>query len=74
MSKNYKFETIALHGGQLIEPTKLSRAIPVYRTTSYIFKNTTHAANLFSLKESGKYIYENNEPNSRYTGKKNGIA
>ncbi|MCX7726260.1 MAG: O-acetylhomoserine aminocarboxypropyltransferase/cysteine synthase [Chitinispirillaceae bacterium] len=52
MGKNYKFETLALHGGQKIDET-LSRAIPIYRTTSYLFKNTEHAAKLFSLQEKG---------------------
>ena len=52
MSK-YKFETLALHAGQEIDPTTLSRGVPVYRTTSYVFKNTEHAANLFALKELG---------------------
>ena len=49
----YGFETIALHGGQEADPTTLSRAVPIYRTSSYVFKDTTHAANLFSLKEFG---------------------
>ncbi|MCM8796667.1 MAG: O-acetylhomoserine aminocarboxypropyltransferase/cysteine synthase [Candidatus Omnitrophica bacterium] len=46
-------ETILLHGGQEPDPTTGSRAVPIYQTTSYQFKNTEHAANLFSLKESG---------------------
>jgi O-acetylhomoserine (thiol)-lyase len=53
MSKNYRFETLALHGGQEIDPYTLSRGVAIYRTSSYLFKNTEHAANLFSLKESG---------------------
>ena len=51
-SKQYRFETLALHGGQTIDATQ-SRAVPVYRTSSYVFKNTQHAANLFALKELG---------------------
>lgn len=51
-AKNYHFETLALHAGQVPDAT-LSRGIPVYRTTSYVFKNTEHAANLFALKELG---------------------
>jgi O-acetylhomoserine (thiol)-lyase len=47
------FETQALHAGQPIESDTLSRAVPVYRTTSYVFRNTEHAANLFALKELG---------------------
>ncbi|HOJ36831.1 MAG TPA: O-acetylhomoserine aminocarboxypropyltransferase/cysteine synthase [Ignavibacteriales bacterium] len=50
-----KFETLALHAGHNIDPT-LSRAVPIYRTSSYIFKSAEHAANLFALKELG-YIY-----------------
>ncbi|MDD5672537.1 MAG: O-acetylhomoserine aminocarboxypropyltransferase/cysteine synthase [Chitinivibrionales bacterium] len=49
----YRFETLAVHGGQVVEPDTLSRGVPVYRTTSYLFKNTEHAANLFALKELG---------------------
>ena len=48
-----KFETLCLHGGYEPEPTTLSRQVPVYRTTSYLFKSTEHAVNLFSLKELG---------------------
>ncbi len=50
---NYKFETLALHAGQNIDTDTLSRAVPIYRTSSYVFKNTEHAANLFALKEMG---------------------
>jgi O-acetylhomoserine (thiol)-lyase len=48
----YRFETLALHAGQVPDAT-LSRGIPVYRTTSYVFRSTEHAANLFALKELG---------------------
>ncbi|MFH0909428.1 MAG: aminotransferase class I/II-fold pyridoxal phosphate-dependent enzyme [bacterium] len=48
-----KLETLCLHGGQQPDPTTLARAVPVYRTSSYVFKNTEHAANLFALKELG---------------------
>ncbi len=49
----YHFETLALHAGQVPDPATLSRAVPVYRTTAYNFRNSQHAADLFSLKESG---------------------
>ncbi len=52
-----RFDTICLHGGQQPDPTTVSRAVPIYRTTSYVFKNTEHAANLFALKELGN-IYK----------------
>ncbi len=46
-------ETIALHGGQVPDPTTGARAVPIYQTTSYVFKDSDHAANLFGLKEFG---------------------
>ncbi len=52
-TKKLNFETICLHGGQEVEPTTLSRAVPIYQTSSYVFKDTDHAANLFALKEFG---------------------
>ena len=48
-----KFETLTLHAGQSADPTTLSRAVPIYQTASYVFKNSEHAANLFGLKEFG---------------------
>ena len=53
MTKSYRPETIALHGGQEPDSATLSRAVPIYRTSSYVFRNTEHAANLFALKELG---------------------
>ncbi len=46
-------ETLALHAGQTADPTTGSRAVPIYQTSSYVFKSTDHAANLFALKEFG---------------------
>lgn len=48
-----KLETLCLHGGTQPDPTTLARAVPVYRTSSFVFKNAEHAANLFALKELG---------------------
>src|SRR5450756_904360 len=49
-----RLDTVAVHSGQeLPDPTTGSRAVPIYQTTSYVFKNTDHAANLFALKELG---------------------
>lgn len=45
--------TLALHAGQTPDPTTGARAVPIYQTTSYVFKSTEHAANLFALKEFG---------------------
>ncbi|MBM4103317.1 MAG: O-acetylhomoserine aminocarboxypropyltransferase/cysteine synthase [Planctomycetes bacterium] len=52
-TKKYKLETLALHAGQEVDPTTQSRAVPIYQTTSYVFKDTDHAANLFALREFG---------------------
>ncbi|MBF0530061.1 MAG: O-acetylhomoserine aminocarboxypropyltransferase/cysteine synthase [Deltaproteobacteria bacterium] len=49
---NYRFETLALHAGQSVDATQ-SRGVALYRTSSYVFKNTQHAANLFGLRELG---------------------
>lgn len=46
-------ETLALHGGQTVDPTSLARAVPIYQTTSYQFRDTDHAAKLFGLQEFG---------------------
>jgi len=51
--KNYRPETLALHAGQEIDPITFSRAVPVYRTTAYNFKNAKHGADLFALRELG---------------------
>jgi O-acetylhomoserine (thiol)-lyase len=48
-----RLDTAAVHAGQTPDPTTGSRAVPIYQTTSYVFKNTDHAANLFALKELG---------------------
>ena len=48
-----KFDTLALHAGQTPDGTTLSRAVPIYQTSSYVFKSSEHAANLFGLKEFG---------------------
>jgi O-acetylhomoserine (thiol)-lyase len=47
------FETKAIHGGQESDPTTGARAVPIYQTTSYAFRNTEHAASLFALREPG---------------------
>jgi O-acetylhomoserine (thiol)-lyase len=51
--KHYKLDTLALHAGQTVDETTLSRAVPIYQTTSYVFRDSEHAANLFALKEPG---------------------
>ena len=49
----YRLETLALHAGQKADSDTLSRAVPIYQTTSYCFKDTSHAARLFALEEFG---------------------
>ncbi|RXZ77201.1 homocysteine synthase [Paenibacillaceae bacterium] len=51
--RKLSLETLAVHGGQEIDPTTMSRAVPIYQTTSYGFRDTEHAADLFGLKEFG---------------------
>jgi O-acetylhomoserine (thiol)-lyase len=53
MSNGWSFETRQIHAGQTADPTTGARALPIYQTTSYVFKDTDHAANLFGLKEFG---------------------
>jgi O-acetylhomoserine/O-acetylserine sulfhydrylase len=50
---NLRFETLQLHAGQEIDQTTRSRAVPIYQTTSYTFRDSEHGANLFALKEFG---------------------
>ncbi|AKN33519.1 O-acetylhomoserine aminocarboxypropyltransferase [Clostridium carboxidivorans P7] len=51
--RKLSFETLQVHAGQEPDPTTGSRAVPIYQTSSYVFKNADHAANLFQLKEPG---------------------
>lgn len=51
--KKLKFDTLQVHAGQQVDPATGSRAVPIYQTTSYVFKDTDHAKDLFALKEFG---------------------
>jgi O-acetylhomoserine (thiol)-lyase len=51
--KTWRFDTLALHGGQEPDPTTGSRAVPIYQTSSYVFRDADHAAALFALQEPG---------------------
>ncbi len=51
--RDYGFDTLALHGGQEVDSATTARAVPIYQSTSYVFHDTEHAANLFSLSEMG---------------------
>lgn len=54
MDRSFRFETLCIHAGQEEpDPATTSRAVPVYRTSSFVFRNTRHAADLFGLKEPG---------------------
>jgi len=82
MSKKTKkchLETLAIHAGQEIEPTTLARAVPVYRTTAFNFKNVEHAANLFALKELGNIYSRLTNPTNdvleqRFAALEGGVA
>jgi len=51
--QDYRFATLAVHGGQQPDPTTKSRAVPIYQTSSYVFDDADHAARLFALQEFG---------------------
>ncbi|MGG6439771.1 O-acetylhomoserine aminocarboxypropyltransferase/cysteine synthase family protein [Saccharococcus caldoxylosilyticus] len=59
ISRSFNFDTIALHGGQDIDPTTRSRAVPIYQTTSYVFDDADYANELFQMQKEG-YIYSRN--------------
>jgi len=53
MSSQVNYDTLSLHAGQVPDPTTNARAVPIYQTTSYVFRSVEHAANLFGLREFG---------------------
>ena len=53
MTRDFKFETLQLHAGQVVDPATKSRAVPIYQTTSFVFDDTEEAADLFALKKAG---------------------
>ncbi|MCO4096091.1 O-acetylhomoserine aminocarboxypropyltransferase/cysteine synthase family protein [Macrococcoides canis] len=53
MTNSFKFETIQVHAGHSVDSASHSRAVPIYQTSSFVFDDTEHAANLFGLKEAG---------------------
>ncbi len=74
MSRALHPETIALHGGQQPDPTTGARAVPIYQTTSYQFKDTEHAADLFALKEFGNIYTRLMNPDHRRLREADGAA
>ena len=52
-NKDWGFDTLQVHAGQVPDPVTGARALPIYQTTAYVFRDAQHAADLFSLKEEG---------------------
>ncbi len=69
-NNTYHPDTICLHGGQKPDPSTGSLAVPVYQTTSYVFKDTAHAANLFELKEFGNIYTRISNPTANVVEKR----
>jgi len=77
--KNLRFDTLSVHGGQEPDPTTGSRAVPIYQTTAYNFRDSEHGANLFSLKEAGNIYTRIMNPTTdvfekRIAGLEGGVA
>ena len=53
MTREFKFETLQLHAGQMVDATTKSRAVPIYQTTSFVFEDTQEGADLFALQKAG---------------------
>ena len=53
MTREFKFETLQLHAGQVVDATTKSRAVPIYQTTSFVFEDTQEGADLFALQKAG---------------------
>ena len=53
MTREFKFETLQLHAGQVVDATTKSRAVPIYQTTSFVFDDTQEGAELFALQKAG---------------------
>ena len=62
MSRKVKFETLQVHAGQKPDKETLSRAVPLYQTSSYVFRDAKHAADLFDLAEAGNIYTRINNP------------
>lgn len=56
IEREFQLETLAIHAGQEVDPTTLSRAVPIYQTSSYVFHDSDHATRLFNLEEEG-FVY-----------------
>jgi len=68
--KNYKFDTLMIHAGYNSDPTTGSNVVPIYQTSSYMFKDTNHAVSLFSLEESGNIYTRMENPTTEVLEKR----
>lgn len=67
MTREFKFETLQLHAGQVVDATTKSRAVPIYQTTSFVFEDTQEGADLFALQKAGNiYTRITNPTNSAF--------
>ena len=69
MSEYNGIETLSLHAGQTPDPATGARAVPIYQTSSFVFNDTEHAANLFALKEFGNIYTRLMNPTSDVSGR-----
>ena len=68
MSEQWGFETRQIHAGAEPDPTTGARAVPIYQTTSYQFRDTEHAANLFALGRGRQRLHADHEPDAGRAG------
>ena len=69
-TKNDHLDTLQLHAGQTANPTTVSRAVPIYQTSSYVFNDAEHVDNLFGLKEFGNIFNRIMNPTTDVFGKR----
>ena len=62
MTRDFKFETLQLHAGQVVDPATKSRAVPIYQTTSFVFDDTQEGADLVCLEKTREYLYCTTNP------------
>ncbi len=69
MTRDFKFETLQLHAGQVVDPATKSRAVPIYQTTSFVFDDTQEGADLFALRKPGNIYTRITNPTQRHLKK-----
>ena len=67
MTREFKFETLQLHAGQVVDATTKSRAVPIYQTTSFVFEDTQEGADLFALQKAGNIYTRITNPTTSLT-------